>query len=60
MGWMFLAYVNHYKRPYISSSTSQWLDYSPYAGFELTKDKGSKVSKITFKNLRGMIRIFLL
>ncbi|SUB78219.1 S41 family peptidase [Porphyromonas macacae] len=52
-GMDVLAYVNRYKRPYISSSTPQWLDYSPYAGFELTKDKGSKVSKITFKNQKG-------
>jgi C-terminal processing protease CtpA/Prc len=48
-----MEYVNRYKRPYISSSTPQWLDYSPYAGFELTKDKGSKVSKLSFKNSDG-------
>ena len=41
-----IEYVNLYKRPLVSYSTSQWLDYSPYAGFELTKEKGSRVSKI--------------
>lgn len=48
-----IEYVNLYKRPFVSYSTSQWLDYSPYAGFELTKEKGSKVSKILFKNRDG-------
>lgn len=48
-----MEYVNRHKRPFVSSSTSQWLDYSPYAGFELTKEKGSKVSKILFKNRDG-------
>ena len=48
-----MEYVNLYKRPLVSYSTSQWLDHSPYAGFELTKEKGSKVSKILFKNRDG-------
>lgn len=48
-----IEYVNLYKRPLVSYSTSQWLDYSPYAGFELTKEKGSRVSKILFKNRDG-------
>ncbi|MCI6701936.1 MAG: S41 family peptidase [Prevotella sp.] len=48
-----ITYVNRYKRPFTSASTPQWLDFYPYAGFELTKDKGSKVSKILFKNRDG-------
>lgn len=48
-----IDYVNTYKRPYTSSSTPQWLDYAPCNEFELTKDMGSKVSKILFRNLKG-------
>ncbi|WP_276866384.1 S41 family peptidase [Bacteroides heparinolyticus] len=48
-----MEYVNRHKRSFVSSSTPQWLDYSPYAGFELTKEKGSKVSKILLKNRDG-------
>ena len=50
-----MEYVNRYKRPYTSSSTPQWLEYSPYADFELTKEKGSKVSKISFQNRDGKV-----
>lgn len=48
-----MEYVNRYKRPLKSASTSQWLDYAPYAEFELTKEKGTKVSNILFKNKDG-------
>lgn len=48
-----VEYVNRYKRPYTSSSTPQWLDYSPYSGFALTKEKGSNVSKVLFRNRDG-------
>lgn len=48
-----IDFVNKFRRPYTSTSTPQWLDYSPYSEFELTKDKGSKVSKILFKNKKG-------
>lgn len=52
-GMDVIDYVDRYKRPYTSSSTPQWLDYSLYNEFELTKDTGSKVSKILFKNRKG-------
>lgn len=48
-----IEYVNRYKRPYKSSSTPQWSDYSPYSEFELTKDIGSKVLKVLFKDRSG-------
>lgn len=52
-GMDVIDYVNKYKRPYQPSSTPQWLDYAPYNEFELTKDIGSKVSEIVFRNLKG-------
>lgn len=40
-------------RPYVAASTKQWEDYYTYGGFNLTKDKGSKVSKLTFRTPEG-------
>ncbi|MGL5787597.1 MAG: S41 family peptidase [Bacteroidales bacterium] len=40
-------------QPYLASSTPQWSDYAPFREFELTKDKGSKTSEITFKDNKG-------
>lgn len=48
-----LDYGNRHIRPYLASSTPQWAKYRPFAEFELTKDKGSKSSKILFKNEKG-------
>lgn len=48
-----LDYGNKHIRPYLASSTPQWAKYRPFAEFELTKDKGSKSSKILFKNKKG-------
>ena len=52
-GLNVIDYVNKYKRPYFSSSTPQWLDYAPYFDFALTKDNGSKVSKVVLRNSKG-------
>lgn len=48
-----IEYVNRHKRPYKSSSTEQWSDYSPYFEFELTKDVGNKILKVLFKDRNG-------
>lgn len=48
-----LDYGNRHILPYLASSTPQWAKYRPFAEFELTKDKGSKSSKILFKNKKG-------
>lgn len=48
-----LDYGDRHIRPYIASSTPQWTKYRPFTEFELTKDKGSKSSKILFKNEAG-------
>ena len=48
-----LDYGNKHIRPHLASSTPQWAKYKPFAEFELTKDKGSKSSKILFKNKKG-------
>lgn len=48
-----LDYGNKHIRPYLASSTSQWSEYRPFAEFELTKDKGSKVNKIVFRSPKG-------
>ena len=40
-------------QPYFSSSTPQWTKYAPFSRFNLTKDKGSKQSKILFKDKKG-------
>lgn len=53
-----LDYASNHIEPYLSSSTSQWTKYRPFAEFELTKDKGSKVSKILFKDNKGQEIIF--
>lgn len=52
-GEKVLDYGNKYIKPYLASSTSQWSEYRPFAEFELTKDKGSKVSKILFRTPAG-------
>lgn len=52
-GEKVLDYGNKYIKPYLASSTSQWLEYRPFDEFELTKDKGSKVSKILFRTPEG-------
>lgn len=49
-GEKVLDYGNRHVRPYLSSSTPQWADYAPFGSFELTKDKGTKVSRITFRS----------
>lgn len=48
-----LDYGNRHIRPYLASSTPQWAKYRPFAEFELTKDKGSKTSRILFKDEKG-------
>lgn len=40
-------------QPYLSSSTPQWTKFRPFAEFELTKDNGSKVCKILFRDEKG-------
>lgn len=52
-GERVLDYATNHIQPYLSSSTPQWTMYRPFAEFELTKDKGSKVSKILFRNNEG-------
>lgn len=52
-GEKVLDYGNKHIRPYLASSTSQWSEYRPFSEFELTKDKGSKVSKILFQTPEG-------
>lgn len=52
-GEKVLDYGNRHIRPYLSSSTPQWLEYRPFDSFELTKDKGTKVSRILFRNPEG-------
>lgn len=48
-----LEYAGKHIQPYLASSTPQWTKYRPFAEFELTKDKTSKVSKILFKDKKG-------
>lgn len=48
-----LDYAQNHLEPYLASSTPQWSKYSPFSGFELTKEKGSKVSSIRFRNKDG-------
>lgn len=48
-----LEYARKYIQPYQASSTPQWSKHRAFAEFELTKDKGSKVSKILFRDRKG-------
>lgn len=48
-----IEYASRHIQPYLTSSTPQWSKYRPFAEFELTKDKGSKVSKIIFRDKKG-------
>lgn len=48
-----IEYAQNHIQPYIGSSTPQWTNYRPFAEFELTKDYGSKVSEIIFKDKGG-------
>lgn len=48
-----LDYGEKHILPYFSSSTSQWTKYAPFSRFTLTKDKGSKTSKILFRDQKG-------
>lgn len=48
-----LDYAGKHIQPYLASSTPQWTKYRPFSAFELTKDKGSKVSKIRGKDKKG-------
>lgn len=48
-----LEYAAKNIQPYLGSSTPQWTRYRPFAEFELTKEKGSKISKILFKIRKG-------
>lgn len=52
-GQNVLEYAMTHIQPYLSSSTPQWSRFRPFAEFELTKDKSSKVSKILFRNRKG-------
>lgn len=52
-GEKVLDYGNNHIKPFLASSTSQWSEYRPFTEFELTKEKGSKVSKILFQNPKG-------
>lgn len=52
-GEKVLDYGNRHIRPYLASSTRQWSEYRPFAEFELTKSKGSKVSRILFRSVDG-------
>lgn len=45
-----IEYATGHIQPYLASSTPQWAKYQPFAGFELTKDCGSKVCKVLFRN----------
>lgn len=48
-----LDYGSRHIQPYLASSTPQWTKYRPFAEFELTKDKGSRESKILFRDKNG-------
>lgn len=48
-----LEYAMKHIQPYLASSTTQWSEYRPFAEFELTKDRSSKVSRIHFRNRKG-------
>lgn len=48
-----IEYAGRHIRPFLASSTPQWSDYAPFREFELTKAKGSKVSRILFRNPQG-------
>lgn len=52
-GMNVLDYANKYIRPFTASSTPQWLDYYPYASFELTKGQASLPIKMLLKNKQG-------
>lgn len=45
-----IEYAGKHIQPYLASSTQQWTNFRPFTEFELTKDYGSKVSKILFRN----------
>lgn len=48
-----IEYGDKYIKPYTASSTPQWLNQRPFSEFELTKNTGSKTSKILFKDKDG-------
>lgn len=48
-----LEYASRHIQPYLASSTPQWTKYRPFDAFELTKEKGSKKSKILFRDRQG-------
>ncbi len=48
-----LEYAEKHIMPYMASSTPQWSEYRPFAEYELTKDKRSKVSEIRLRNKNG-------
>lgn len=48
-----LEYGQRHVASLLSSSTPQWTETAPYFGFELTKAKGTKVSRITFRGRDG-------
>lgn len=52
-GEKVLDYAKNHIQPYTSYSTSQWYDYAPFREYELTTEKGSKVSTILFRNIKG-------
>lgn len=52
-GEKVLDYARNHIQPYIASSTPQWTEYVPFKEYELTQDKGSKVSNILFRNAKG-------
>lgn len=48
-----IQYAERSLRPFLPSSTSQWADYAPFRGFELTKAKGSKIAKMLLRTPEG-------
>ena len=50
-----LTYADKYIKPFVSSSTPQWLEYVSYAGYELTKGRKSGRIKLKMKSRDGKI-----
>ncbi|RHJ79129.1 S41 family peptidase [Parabacteroides sp. AM08-6] len=48
-----IEYGERHISPFFPSSTPQWSKYAPFNNFELTKDKGTKVSTIDFRTPKG-------
>ena len=52
-GMDVIGYGERYLRPLLASSTAQWSDYAPFSSFNLTKAKGTAVTRMLFRTPKG-------